>query len=191
MQKVFQWGGKQQEVFDALRQKISSAFIIALLYLKKSFEFQVDVCNYATGVVFMQCGKPISFHSETFNGKVFKLQRRRHFHWMAFLLLFHSIKRYKKGIHDKFVDVLSRPIVCITYFVKHLFVLHESYVEKNTYFQDVHSSLSQRNQVEEFVYHFHHNVLYHLGKKDVANDNNIHKSKEFIERLQMVHQTVQ
>lgn len=36
-----------------------------------------------------------------------------------------------------------------------------------------------------------HNVLYHLSKKDVATDSNMEKSKEFIERLQMVHQTVQ
>jgi len=52
---------------------------------------------------------------------------------------------------------------------------------KNTYFQDVYSSLSQRNQVEEFVYHLHHNVLYHLGKKDVVTDSNMDKAKEFIE----------
>jgi len=70
---------------------------------------------------------------------------------MGFLLLFHSIKNYRKGISDKYVDVLSRPMICITTFFKHHFVLHESYVHKNTYFQDVHSSLSQRNQVEEFV----------------------------------------
>ena len=45
--------------------------------------------------------------------------------------------------------------------------------------------------MEEFVYHLHHNVLYHLGKKDVATNSNIDKVKEFIEQLQMVHQTVQ
>ena len=49
---------------------------------------------------------------------------------MGFLLLCHSVKRYKKGISDKFVEVLSRPIVCITIFLKHHFVLHESYVQK-------------------------------------------------------------
>ena len=45
--------------------------------------------------------------------------------------------------------------------------------------------------MEEFVYRLHHNVLYHLGKKDVASDSNMEKAKEFIERLQMVHQIVQ
>lgn len=33
--------------------------------------------------------------------------------------------------------------------------------------------------------------MYHLGKKDVANNINMDKAKEFIERIQMVHQTVQ
>ena len=92
---------------------------------------------------------------------------------MGFLLLFHTVK----GISDKFVDVLSRLIVRITTFLKHHFVLHESYVQQNIYFQDVHSSLSQRNQVEEFVYHLYHNVLYHIGKKDVATDSNMDKAK--------------
>ena len=39
VQKVFQWGGKQQEAFDALKQKISSTFILGLLGMKKSFDF--------------------------------------------------------------------------------------------------------------------------------------------------------
>lgn len=82
-----------------------------------------------------------------------------------------------KGISNKFVDVLSRLMVCITTFLKHHFVLHESYVQKNTYFQDVCPSLSQRNQVDEFVYHLHHNVLYHLGKKDVSTNSNMDKPK--------------
>lgn len=44
--------------------------------------------------------------------------------------------------------------------------------------------------MEEFFYHLHHNVLYHLGKKDVATDSNMDKANEFIGRLQMVHQTM-
>ena len=45
--------------------------------------------------------------------------------------------------------------------------------------------------MEEFVYNLHHNVLYNLGKKDRATDNNMDKAKAFIERLQMVHQKMQ
>jgi len=34
VQKVFQWGGKQQEEFDALKQKISTTPVLALLDLR-------------------------------------------------------------------------------------------------------------------------------------------------------------
>jgi hypothetical protein len=105
------------------------------------------------GVVLLQYGKPICFHSETFNGVVInyptydkelyslvqsvkkwkhyllgkeniihtdhqplqylqsqtKLQQARHFIWMGFLQQFHLAIRYKKGIFNKFVDMLSRP----------------------------------------------------------------------------------
>jgi len=120
-------GGKQQEAFDALRLNISSALILALLDLKKSFEFQVDECDYAMGIVLMQYGKPISFHSEIFSGAVIKLQRKMHFHWMGFILLSHLVKRNKKGISDNFVDMLSMDIICVTNFLKHHFVWHEIY----------------------------------------------------------------
>lgn len=60
---------------------------------KSSFNFQVSICDYAMGTVFLQCGKPIS--------------------------------------------------------------------------------------------------LYHLGKNDVTSDSNMDKAKDFIERIQMVHQTMQ
>jgi len=65
---VFQWGGKQQKAFDALKEKISSALILALPDLRQSFEIQTDASDYAMGAVRMQHGKPICFHLETFNG---------------------------------------------------------------------------------------------------------------------------
>ena len=158
--------------FDALKQRINSTLILALRDLKQPFEIQTDASDYAMGAVVLQHGKPISFHSEIFNGVVINyptydkeiytlvqsvkkckhylmgketiihtdhqplqylqsqitLQQSRHFRWMGFLKKFHLVRRYKKGISDKFVDVLSKPIVCITTFLKHHFVLHESYV---------------------------------------------------------------
>ena len=71
--------------------------------------------------------------------------------------------RYKKGIYNKVVDMLSRPIISATTLLKHNFVLHESYMEKyalDNDFLDVYASLSQGNQVEEFDYH----LLCHLDK---------------------------
>jgi len=34
VQKVFQWGGKQREAFDALKNKISIALLLAFLHLR-------------------------------------------------------------------------------------------------------------------------------------------------------------
>ena len=39
-----------------------------------------------------------------------KLQQSRHYRWV-FLQQFHLVIRYKKGIHNKVADMLSRPII--------------------------------------------------------------------------------
>ena len=86
---------------------------------------------------------------------------------MGFLQQFHLVMSYKKVIYIKVVDILSRPIISAANLLKHNFVLHESYVEQyacGNEFQDVCASLSQGKQVEEFDYHVHNNLLYHLGR---------------------------
>lgn len=50
--------------------------------------------------------KPLQYlHAHT------KLQQARHMKWMSYLLPFSIIKKYKKGLTNKLVDVLSRPPV--------------------------------------------------------------------------------
>ena len=96
-----------------------------------------------------------------------KLQQSRHFRWMGFLQQFHLVIRYKKGIYNKVVDMISRPIVSAATLLKHNSVLHESYIEQyalDNDFQYVYAILSQGNQVEELDYHLHVNLLYNLGK---------------------------
>ncbi len=70
VKKVFHWGDVQQKAFDSLKQKISSASVLALSDLRQPFEVQMDVSDYAMGEVLLQHGKPISFHSEIFNGAI-------------------------------------------------------------------------------------------------------------------------
>jgi hypothetical protein len=70
IKQVFQWGGKQQKYFDALKEKISSSHVLALPNLRQPFEIQTDASNYVMGVVLLQHGNPICFHSENFNGVV-------------------------------------------------------------------------------------------------------------------------
>ena len=60
----------QQLEFDALKQKISSTPILVLLNLIQPFEIQTNASDYAMGEALVQHGKPISFHSEFFNGVV-------------------------------------------------------------------------------------------------------------------------
>ena len=86
---------------------------------------------------------------------------------MGFLQQFHLVIRYKNGIYNKVVDILSRPIVNSSIILNHNYVLHESYIEKYAYdnqFRDVYARLSQGNQIEELDYHVHKKNLYHLGK---------------------------
>jgi hypothetical protein len=70
VKQVFQWGDKQQKAFDTLKEKISSTPVLALPNLRQPFEIQTDASNYAMGAVLLQYGKPICFHSETFNDAV-------------------------------------------------------------------------------------------------------------------------
>jgi hypothetical protein len=67
IKQVFQWGGKKQKYFDALKEKISLAPFFSLPNLRQPFEIQKDASNYEMGAVLLQHGKPICFHSETFN----------------------------------------------------------------------------------------------------------------------------
>ena len=69
--------------------------------------------------------QPLQYlHSQT------KLQQSRHYRWMGFLQQFHLVIRYKNGIHNKVVDMLSRPIINASTILKHNSVLHEIYIEQ-------------------------------------------------------------
>jgi hypothetical protein len=70
VKQVFQWRERKQKDFDTLKEKISSVLVLALPNLRQSFEIQTDASNYAMGGILLQHGKPICFHSETFNGVV-------------------------------------------------------------------------------------------------------------------------
>ena len=173
-----------------MKEKISIALVLALPDLQQPFEIETDASDYAMGAVLMQHGKPICYHSETFNSAVVnyptydkelyalvqsvkkwkhylmgketvihtdhqplqylhsqtKLQQSRHYRWMGFLQQFHLVIRYKKGIHNKVADMLSRPIINASTILKHNSILHESYIEQYAQdidFKDVYATLSQ------------------------------------------------
>ena len=49
---------------------------------------------------------------------------------MGFIQKFHLVVKYKKGIHKKVADMLSRPIINASTILKHNFVLYEIYIEQ-------------------------------------------------------------
>ena len=51
--KCFQWGGKQHQYFESLKDKISSAPVLALPKLRQTFEIQTDASDYAMGAVLL------------------------------------------------------------------------------------------------------------------------------------------
>jgi len=75
---------------------------------------------------------------------------------MGFLEQFHLVIKYKKGIHNKVTNMLSRPIINASTILQHNSVLHESYIEKYAQdidFEDVYATLNHGKQVEELDYH--------------------------------------
>ena len=53
IKQVFQWGGKQQKYFDALKEKISLAPILSLPNLRQPFEIQTHGSDYAMRAVLL------------------------------------------------------------------------------------------------------------------------------------------
>jgi len=70
LNKVFQWGGKQQKAFDTLKEKISITRLLALPDLQRLFEIEIDPNDYAMRAVLMQHDKHIFHHYEIFNSTV-------------------------------------------------------------------------------------------------------------------------
>jgi hypothetical protein len=67
VKNTFQWEGKQQKSFDTLKEKITTAPVLALPNIQQPFEIETDASGYTMGVVLMQYRKPICYHSENFN----------------------------------------------------------------------------------------------------------------------------
>lgn len=97
VKNIFQWGGKQEKAYDALKEKISLAPVLALIDLIQSFEIQIDVSDYTMCAVLIQHGKPICFHSETFNGAVINYPT----YDKELYALLQSVKRWKHYLMGK------------------------------------------------------------------------------------------
>jgi hypothetical protein len=100
---------------------------------------------------------------------------------MGFLQQFHLVIRYKKGIYNKVVDMISRPIISASVIFKHSSIMHESYVEQyalDTDFKEVYETLCHSNHVDELDYHVYDNLLYHLGQLCIPQGERINIIRE-------------
>ena len=59
-----------------------------------------------------------------------KAQQSRYLRWMGFLQQFHLIIKYKKGIHNKIEDMLSRPPTNASIILQNSSLTHENYIEQ-------------------------------------------------------------
>ena len=84
-----------------MKENISSAPVLALPDLRQPFEIQTDASDYAMGAVLLQHGKPITFHSETFNGAVLNY----HTYDKVFYALVQSVKKWKHYLMGKEIVV--------------------------------------------------------------------------------------
>ena len=86
------------------------------------------------------------------------IQQSRHFCWMGFLQQFHLVIKYKKGIHNKFANMLSRAVINASTILKHTSLEHEIFVkqhDKDDDFKDVYEYLIKGNHTKEVNYHVH------------------------------------
>jgi hypothetical protein len=61
---LFQWGPAQQQVFDALKSKLTQAPLLQLPDFEKTFELECHASGISIGGLLIQGGKPVAFFSE-------------------------------------------------------------------------------------------------------------------------------
>eukprot|EP00253_Pinus_taeda_P026678 PITA_26678 len=66
----FFWLETQQQAFSKLKNRLCSAPMLTLPNLQQPFEIETDASDYAIGVVLIQQGHPLAYHSETLSDTI-------------------------------------------------------------------------------------------------------------------------
>src|SRR6185312_9605366 len=64
----FHWGAAQDQAFDTLKERLTSAPLLQLPDFGKTFELECDASGVGIGGLLMQGGKPVAYFSEKLNG---------------------------------------------------------------------------------------------------------------------------
>jgi len=67
----FKWESEQDKTFNALKEKLTNALILALSNFFKSFEIECDASNVGIGTILLQEGHTIAYFSEKLKDAIF------------------------------------------------------------------------------------------------------------------------
>ncbi|XP_071695274.1 uncharacterized protein [Rutidosis leptorrhynchoides] len=114
----FQWGMEQDSSFTIIKEKLSTAPVLALPSFDKVFVVECDACGVGIGAVLSQKGRPVGLEA------------------LGALLTrgsqFHFILKHKSGQQNRVADALSRQatlLVTMTHEVTGFEVFRELYVD--------------------------------------------------------------